>query len=146
MGNEGDTMSKKPRLLIRGPALSASGYGEHCRFLIRSLLKNPLCDLYIDNIKWGNLGFDLSVYDEIPELKDRINKTKQLLSNPKAFFDISVQTLRISCITASPAFFPFEIMQLSRKLFICDCSSRSTSAFAFERASFCFCRAISAAV
>ncbi len=84
-------MKKKIRLLVRGPALSASGYGEHCRFLIRSLLKNPLCDLYVDNIKWGNLGFDLGVYDEIPELKEIINTTKQILSAENPFFDISVQ-------------------------------------------------------
>ncbi len=84
-------MTKKARILVRGPALSASGYGEHCRFLIRSLLKNPLCDLYVDNIKWGNLGFDLSVYEEIPELKEVINHTKQLMATNKAFFDISVQ-------------------------------------------------------
>ena len=82
---------KRVRLLVRGPVLSASGYGEHCRFLIRSLLKNPLCDLYVDNIKWGNLGFDLSVYDEIPELKEIINNTKQILATEKTFFDISVQ-------------------------------------------------------
>jgi len=84
-------MSKKARILVRGPALSASGYGEHCRFLIRSLIQNPLCDLYVDNIKWGNLGFDLSVYNEIPGLKEIINNTKQLLATQKAFFDISVQ-------------------------------------------------------
>ena len=84
-------MKKKIRLLVRGPALSASGYGEHCRFLIRSLLKNPLCELYVDNIKWGNLGFDLGVYDEIPELKEIINTTKQILSTEKPFFDVSVQ-------------------------------------------------------
>ena len=84
-------MKKKVRLLVRGPALSASGYGEHCRFLIRSLLKNPLCDLYVENIKWGNLGFDLSAYDEIPELKNIINTTKQIMSTEKPFFDISVQ-------------------------------------------------------
>ena len=82
---EGNTMTKKARILVRGPALSASGYGEHCRFLIRSLLKNPLCDLYVDNIKWGNLGFDLSVYDEIPELKDIINHTKQLVLPSRHF-------------------------------------------------------------
>ncbi len=84
-------MTKKAKILVRGPALSASGYGEHCRFLIRSLLKNPLCDLYVDNIKWGNLGFDLSLYDEIPELREIINNTKQLIATEQAFFDISVQ-------------------------------------------------------
>lgn len=84
-------MTKKARILVKGPALSASGYGEHCRFLIRSLLKNPLCDLYVDNIKWGNLGFDLSVYDEIPQLKEIINTTKQIVATNQAFFDISVQ-------------------------------------------------------
>ncbi len=84
-------MSKKVKLLIKGPALSASGYGEHCRFLIRSLIKNQLCDLYVDNIKWGNLGFDLSVYDEIPELHNIINNTRSYIATGKASFDISVQ-------------------------------------------------------
>jgi len=84
-------MSKKARILVRGPALSASGYGEHCRFLIRSLIDNPLCDLYVDNIRWGNLGFDLSVYEEIPGLQDIIANTKKVLATQKTFFDISVQ-------------------------------------------------------
>ena len=84
-------MRKNVTVLVRGPALSASGYGEHCRFLIRSLMKTGMCQIYIDNIRWGNLGFDLSYYDEIPGLQNIINETRQVLSNGFTGFDITVQ-------------------------------------------------------
>ena len=47
----------KKRVLIRGPALSRSGYGEHVRFLLRSLRPHEhMYDLYLINVQWGATG------------------------------------------------------------------------------------------
>jgi len=82
---------RKIKVLIRGPALSASGYGEHARFLIRSLKKSDLFDLYLDNINWGNLGYEPKASAEREELYALINKAKIYASSQKTAFDISIQ-------------------------------------------------------
>ena len=49
-------MSKK-KILVKGPALSLSGYGEQARFLLRSLRdRQDKFDIYVQNIPWGRTG------------------------------------------------------------------------------------------
>ena len=39
------------KVIVKGPALSQSGYGEHTRFILRSLRSQPeLFDVYLINI------------------------------------------------------------------------------------------------
>ena len=46
------------KIIVRGPALSQSGYGEHTRFVLRSLRSRPdLYDIYLVNINWGQTGW-----------------------------------------------------------------------------------------
>jgi len=58
------------KILVRGPALSQSGYGEQCRFALRSLRKfdwdsdNPIFDIYLENLPWGRTGW---VYEDTEE-------------------------------------------------------------------------------
>ena len=48
-------MTKK--ILLKGPLLSRSGYGEQSRFALRSLRSRPeLFDIYIINTPWGSTG------------------------------------------------------------------------------------------
>lgn len=82
---------KKIKILVRGPALSASGYGEHCRFLLRSLQKSEVLDIYLDNVNWGQLGYQPQETKERREIYNLINKTKQLFARNEANFDASVQ-------------------------------------------------------
>ena len=45
---------KKKKVLVRGPALSQTGYGEQCRFALRSLRsREDLFDIFLLNIPWG---------------------------------------------------------------------------------------------
>ena len=45
-------------VIIRGPALSRSGYGEHCRTILRALRsKEENYDLYLINTCWGETGW-----------------------------------------------------------------------------------------
>ena len=88
MGVERNKMKK---VIVIGPALSQSGYGEQCRFALRSLLSKPdLFDVYLKPLNWGKTS-SLSFND-----KDRawidylLQKTHVHLQN-KGNFDISLQ-------------------------------------------------------
>ena len=48
----------KKRVIVRGPALTQSGYGEHTRFLLRSLRSQPdKFDIYLVAVNWGQTGW-----------------------------------------------------------------------------------------
>jgi len=82
---------RKIKVIVRAPALSASGYGEHARFLIRSLERSGLFDIYLDNINWGNLGYEPKSSDERRKLFELSNKARMYASTNKANFDMSIQ-------------------------------------------------------
>ena len=51
-------MSEKRRVLLEGPILTRSGYGEHCRFVFRALAsKDQEVDLYISPTGWGGTSW-----------------------------------------------------------------------------------------
>ena len=57
-------MTNKPLLLFQGPARSRSGYGDHTRDLILSLLAMDRFDILIAPTRWGGCpetGLDLSL-------------------------------------------------------------------------------------
>ena len=75
------------KVIVRGPALSQSGYGEHCRSVLNSL-KETDHDLYLVNVGWGETGW---VYEDTEERKwidSLIIKTAQA---GKVDFDLSIQ-------------------------------------------------------
>jgi len=82
---------RKIKVLIRGPALSASGYGEHCRFLLRALKRSDNVDIYLDNIKWGNLGYQPDETKERREIFNLVNKTKLAFARGGLELDASIQ-------------------------------------------------------
>lgn len=80
------------KVLVKGPALSLSGYGEQARFAIQSLSKSRNVDLYLINIPWGKTG-QITDEDQLHFLYGLLEKTKQYSEsvNGKMSFDISVQ-------------------------------------------------------
>ena len=44
----------KPVLVFQGPVFTRSGYGDHCRDLLRSLKKMDKYDVKIIPLRWGN--------------------------------------------------------------------------------------------
>ena len=84
----------KKRVLVRGPVLTRSGYGEHARLVLRSL-KNyqNKYDLYVDPINWGNTSWLYEDNEErkwIDELATKSLKYRdQQGGNPQ--YDMSVQ-------------------------------------------------------
>jgi len=55
----------KKKILVKGPALSRSGYGEQTRFALRALRTyEEYLDIYLLNIPWGTTGFILADTEE----------------------------------------------------------------------------------
>jgi glycosyltransferase involved in cell wall biosynthesis len=79
------------KVLIKGPVLSRSGYGEQARFALRALQTRPdLFDVYIVNTPWGRTGQISSVDEEANLIHEIILKT-QVYVQRRGQFDISLQ-------------------------------------------------------
>ena len=81
----------KKKILVRGPVLSQSGYGEQSRFALRALRsKEDRFDIYIQPIRWGNTGWIWEDTEERRWIDELIQKTA-LYTQAKGQFDISMQ-------------------------------------------------------
>ena len=81
----------KKKLLVRGPALSRSGYGEQTRFALRSLRAHEDCfDIYLAVTGWGKTGWVWEVTEE-REWIDSILKKTIIHQQQGGQFDISLQ-------------------------------------------------------
>jgi glycosyltransferase involved in cell wall biosynthesis len=92
MGAKGSIMKKK--ILVTGPILTASGYGEQARFALRALRsREDLFDVYISPTSWGQCGWIHGDNEERAWLDSVIAKTIQYgqASNGQPQFDISLQ-------------------------------------------------------
>ena len=79
------------KVLIRGPALSQSGYGEHTRFILRSLRSQPdLFDIYLITTNWGSTGWLWENNEERSWIDATLQKTIQH-GQEGGQFDISIQ-------------------------------------------------------
>ncbi len=79
------------RVLVRGPALTQSGYGEHTRFLLRSLRSNPdKFDVYLVALGWGQTGWLSEDTEERRWIDEIILKTHHYVQSGGQF-DASVQ-------------------------------------------------------
>ena len=70
------------KIIVIGPALSASGYGEQTRFALRSLKsQSNAFDIYLKNINWGKTSW-ISDDDEERVWLDRlIEKTNLFIQH-----------------------------------------------------------------
>jgi len=85
-------MNRK-KILVRGPAMSLSGYGEQCRFALRALRAyEDVFDIYLVNIGWGETGFITEDDEERSWLDATLKKTIEYMqANPENRFDMSLQ-------------------------------------------------------
>jgi len=81
----------RKKIIIRGPALSQSGYGEHTRFLLRSLKsREDIFDIYLLNVGWGKTNWLFEDNDERRWIDFLLQKTT-LYVQQNGTFDISAQ-------------------------------------------------------
>jgi len=78
------------KVLLKGPALSRSGYGEHARFIFRALESRPdLFDLYIHPTTWGQSSWNINSSEENLRIQSHVNKLHQFSGK----FDLSFQVM-----------------------------------------------------
>jgi glycosyltransferase involved in cell wall biosynthesis len=81
----------RKKIIVRGPVLSRSGYGEQARFALRSLRKNEdRFDIYLINTQWGQTGWVAQADEERQYIDYLIQKTFHYTQN-NGQFDISLQ-------------------------------------------------------
>jgi len=79
------------KVLLKGPLLTRSGYGEQARFALRCLQSRPdLFEIYIQPINWGTTSWVGDLGGEREWIDSRIEATIQYLQQGGTF-DISLQ-------------------------------------------------------
>ena len=81
----------KKKILVRGPLLTRSGYGEHTRLVLRSLKEyQDRFDIYALAVTWGGTNW---LFDDNEERDwfDEILRKTIIYTNEGGQFDISVQ-------------------------------------------------------
>ena len=79
----------KKRIMVVGPALSRSGYGEQTRFALRALRsQEDKFEIYLSNLAWGHTGHIIEQTEERSWIDQIILKTAM---NPPYGLDISLQ-------------------------------------------------------
>ena len=82
---------KKKKILVKGPAMSLSGYGEQCRFALRALRAFPdVYDIHLINIPWGQTGFIIENTEERQWIDETLKKTIEFAQSGGQF-DMSLQ-------------------------------------------------------
>ncbi len=89
MAFNGGSMTKK--ILLKGPVLTRSGYGEQARFALRSLRSRPdLFEVFIQPLQWGQTSWISEATEERIWIDQTIEKTIAYLQQGGQF-DISLQ-------------------------------------------------------
>jgi hypothetical protein len=79
------------KVIVRGPLLSQSGYGEHARFIFRSLMSRPdLFDVYAVAVGWGKTGWIMEDSEERTQIDEILAKTVNY-GQQGGTFDVSLQ-------------------------------------------------------
>lgn len=84
------------KIIVRGPALSRSGYGEQTRFALRCLRESGNYEIYILNTGWGKTSYIASDSEETRWIELQLLKTQKVFNLAKQNktepqFDLSLQ-------------------------------------------------------
>ena len=81
----------KKKVLLKGPVLTRSGYGEQTRFALRALRsREDLFDIHIQPLQWGKTSWITLQDDERKWIDDKIEKTIAHIQSGGQY-DVSVQ-------------------------------------------------------
>ena len=82
---------KKKKILVKGPALTRSGYGEQTRFALRALRDyQEFFDIYLEPLNWGKTGWIADDSEERVWMDTLVGKTIAYRQS-QGEFDISLQ-------------------------------------------------------
>lgn len=81
----------KKKVLLKGPLLTRSGYGEQARFALRSLRsREDLFDIFIQPLQWGKTSWSSEMDEERVWIDQTIEKTIAFIQQGGQF-DLSLQ-------------------------------------------------------
>jgi len=81
----------KKKVLVRGPALTQSGYGEHARIVLRALRKyEDVFDIFLQPTRWGQTGVLVESKEENSWMHHLVRKTQEF-QKAGGTPDVSVQ-------------------------------------------------------
>lgn len=79
------------KILVKGPALSQSGYGVQTRYALRSLRENEdKVEIFLENINWGRTGWTPEDNEERAWIDSLLGKTA-FYRQQGGVFDVSIQ-------------------------------------------------------
>jgi glycosyltransferase involved in cell wall biosynthesis len=78
------------KVLVRGPALTRTGYGEHCRFVLRALRDVEGLDLHLLPVNWGEASWVWEDNEE-REWLDTLIRKAAIYSQQNGQYDMSIQ-------------------------------------------------------
>ena len=84
------------RVLLEGPILTQSGYGEHTRLIYRALKTDKNLNIFLNPLNWGDTGWVQYLdEDEKGSIDESIRKFSKELeeakrNNEKLIFDIHI--------------------------------------------------------
>lgn len=81
----------KYKVIVEGPALTRSGYGEHTRLVLRSLkAREDVLDIYLSPLNWGTTSWFLESSEETEWINGLVKKLQELPED-KRQFDVHVR-------------------------------------------------------
>tara|TARA_B100000287_G_scaffold308017_1_gene291179 strand:- start:517 stop:1848 length:1332 start_codon:yes stop_codon:yes gene_type:complete len=83
-------MAVKPLMLVQAPVATRSGYGNHSRDIVRSLIEMDKFDIKIANLRWGNCPMN-ALDPNIPEHKMIIDRLLQQPLNRQPDVNVEIR-------------------------------------------------------
>ncbi len=80
----------KIKTLIKAPLLVQSGYSVHSRQIFRALISDPLFDVHVESLQWGNCPFLTEDTDEKNAIKQCVKKHAFAKHNKQDQYDLFV--------------------------------------------------------
>ena len=82
----GSRNKMKYKIVVEGPALTRSGYGEHTRLVLRALrAREDVLDIYLHPLNWGTTSWFLEDEEETQWMNGLITKLRSLPDEEKKF-------------------------------------------------------------
>jgi glycosyltransferase involved in cell wall biosynthesis len=84
------------KVLLEGPVLTQSGYGEHARLVFKSIKDHDGIDIYVNPLNWGNTPWtnctDPEMREQVLESVNKLRKYAELSSKlgKKTEFDVQI--------------------------------------------------------
>ena len=78
------------KVVVRGPALTRTGYGEHCRFVLRALRTQENIDIYLIPVNWGQSNWVWENNEERQWIDEIVRKTANY-AQQNGQYDMSIQ-------------------------------------------------------